>query len=585
MSFCLEFYCIEQMFKAKRAWTKQPFEGNSEIRQAPTFLRALKVDCKQYRWFYEKTFTALVEPRESEVNYFERSRVHTKEVESTAKVEQILLARIGSEPRGLIQGALDDVEVACSRTRIRNAMDVFKEFYLEDITQIATDIKTDMTNLPVITELDQLEHLLLTIQELQMELQDLDSEMKLQFNMIVSLADNELTSLLRSKLHGESFRTTREDITKDQQKTSKIEATKLRAVEEFYQGNGRDASTATEDSGDEQKDVSMLLSKVRTRMIRELQAIIFGEWRAENPNAIDPPLEVQERVEKVFQDASADENPPPLTSEEVAHMMQCSIDRRVRVQERKDKRTSKLNSVLMTNAPEKSGMAYQRAVAVARKNRAAHSRSDQVVSAAGGWEKTVVSVASVDHGSRDRSRAPEAAASQRSPSADRGHYQGSPARESHGTSSERMGELRPRSEDRGWSPSAECASPNKFQGNEQGWGGGGGRGGGDVRARRDDRRRSPSAERHQRVSSPSRWREERGTGGVGGGGSIYEPPSPTPGLCLQYTSNGSCKFGSVCKFVHQSPTAADKQGGGWGKRPREPDRRGGGGRSPSPRGH
>ena len=592
---------------ATRVYSKTPFEGSSELRHFIKLLRAVKISCKSYPWVFGQC-QRLKEPQPGEQDYHENKKIFDKEAEKTTKVEAILLSMIGTEPTQLIQSTLDNCDQQpCPRYRIRMAIQLLKDFYFQDLTQTVEDLKGEMHNLPVIYTFDRLEELVFKLLELHVELSELDVEHKARVGGTVSYSQTQITSMFLSKLAGENFRVSRDEITKDMKTSSERNEKNLLAIAAFYRQHGKHVSVAGNDSGDEDKEVGVVMVRVRTRLA--------GESRARKAEHFGPDHEVNDDTRRQLQEAwqQGYEAEPSMNSTEVSEMEQCRIRRQQRRQWRMNEYAQREREVLDTNKPDQDSMGMIKAAAIVRKNKATHSRSD-ASSSDQSMGAATVSVAMGDQG-RGRSQEPQR---MRSPSRgssqhsqveggvtadrweDRGRGEGGQGGWGGGGGAWGGGGSRPRWENKGRSPSAERERQSQSPSGEP-WEMGGGRGDrgrgrgwggerGDTRPPWEDsgRRRSPSAERSQHGHSPSGGGEKGaggggwgggggrggawgggwggggggagGRGGWGGGGgegfAKYGPASPTAGLCVQFTNSGTCNYGAACRFLHE------RQGGG-----------------------
>ena len=471
---------------ATRVYSKTPFEGSSELRHFIKLLRAVKISCKSYPWVFGQC-QRLKEPQPGEQDYHENKKIFDKEAEKTTKVEAILLSMIGTEPTQLIQSTLDNCDQQpCPRYRIRMAIQLLKDFYFQDLTQTVEDLKGEMHNLPVIYTFDRLEELVFKLLELHVELSELDVEHKARVGGTVSYSQTQITSMFLSKLAGENFRVSRDEITKDMKTSSERNEKNLLAIAAFYRQHGKHVSVAGNDSGDEDKEVGVVMVRVRTRLA--------GESRARKAEHFGPDHEVNDDTRRQLQEAwqQGYEAEPSMNSTEVSEMEQCRIRRQQRRQWRMNEYAQREREVLDTNKPDQDSMGMIKAAAIVRKNKATHSRSD-ASSSDQSMGAATVSVAMGDQGGRGRSQEPQ--------------RMRSPSRGSSQHSQVEGGVTADRWEDRG-----------RGEGGQGGWGGGGGAwGGGGSRPRWEDKGRSPSAERERQSQSPSGEPWERG-GGAGGPG-------------------------------------------------------------------
>ena len=516
-----------------RIYSKTPFEGSSEERRFISFLCAFKTACKSYEWVFGQVCLRLKKPNEQDENYFDKHKIWTKEVESALKVEGILMSMIGTEPRQLIQATLDNSdEQPCPRFRIKNALHQLREFYFADMTQTVAEMKGEMQTMPGITTFEQVEQLVFQMTAIHVELIQLDSEYQKRFGATVSLSNNQISTMFQSKLIGEVFRASREEIAKEMQSASEREGKKLGMIAEFYHRYGKHVSMAGEDSGDEQREMDGVMDKVRRRLADENQARKYAELQ------VDPAQDITDAVRRQVEDAWQEgfQSEPTMNPAEVAAIQQCPSRRQQRRQGRMNAYADEERRVLASNKPDQEGMGLVKLAAIVRRNRAAHSRSEPSSNHEMG---AVVSVAISDQGGRGRSQEPQR---MRSPSRERsqprqtagdggmgarwegqggetGEWGGESGGGGGGGGSGRRWEERGRSQGADqWRQSPQSSSRERWGRGGGEWDGGKGRGGGgerDARSRWEDRKRSPSAERGQQEGhSPSGW----GWGGAGGSG-------------------------------------------------------------------
>ena len=134
------------------------------------------------------------------------------------------------------------------------------------------DIKGEIHNLPAINTFDRLEELVFNLLELHVELSELDVEHKARVGGTVAYSQSQIVSIFLSKLAGENFRVSRDEIAKEMRTSSEKEEKKLSTIAAFYRQHGQHVSEAGNDSGDEEKDVGVVMVRVRTRLADESRA-------------------------------------------------------------------------------------------------------------------------------------------------------------------------------------------------------------------------------------------------------------------------------------------------------------------------
>ena len=356
-----------------RIYSKTPFEGSCEERRFISFLGAFKTACKSHDWVFGQICLRLKQPDEKDDNYFDKHKIWTKEVEGALKVEGILMSMIGTEPRQLIQATLDNSdEQPCPRFRIRNALHQLREFYFADMTRVVSEMKGEMQDMPAITTFQQLEQLVFQMTAIHVELIQLDSEYQRRFGATVSLSNNQISTMFQSKLLGEVFRASREEIAKEMQSAADEKEKKLGIIAEFYRRRGKHVSVAGEDSGDEQREIDGVMDRVRRRLADENQARKYAELQ------VDPAQDITDEVRRQVDDAwqQGFQSEPTMNPAEVAAMQQCPSRRRQRSQWRMNAYADEERKVLASNKPDQEGMGLVKVAAIVRRNRAAHSRSE-----------------------------------------------------------------------------------------------------------------------------------------------------------------------------------------------------------------
>ena len=527
------------MAMTTRIFTKTPFEGSCEERRFTSFLCAFKIGCKSHDWVFGQSCRQLREPKEQDESYCDKHKIWTKEVENALKVEAIMMSMLGTEPRQLIQETLDNSdEQPCPRFRIKKALQQLRDLYFENLIQTVSEMKGEYHNLSAITTFQQLESLVCQMTSIHVELLQLDSEHKKRFGSTVSFSNDQISTTFQSKLVGENFRVSRDDIAKAMQIESEKNEKKLENKAEFYRRFGKNVLEAGEDSGDEQREMEGVMNIVRRRLGDENRARKCADLLIDTAQDVLIPDEVKIQLEAAWQQGF--QEAPTLNQAEAAAIQKCPERRQQRRQGRMNSYAEEERKMLAINKPDQEGMGLVKLAAIVRRNRSAHSRSEPSSDRETG---VIANVAIIDQGGRGRSQESQR---MRSPSRERSQLSqtagdGMSARwEGQGGEKRRWGE-----EGGGWGGEsvggggghgASREDRGRSQGSDQWrqgppspsrerWGRGGGegdggrgRGGGgerDVKPRWEDRKRSPSAERGQQGHSPSGW---GGGGGAGGGG-------------------------------------------------------------------